>query len=772
MQTSLKMKCSLLVVFALNTLVMLPAQTAAKGKALTGGHIVATSENTLPPVTTHERFITFLTDKEFKSELLLENLRLDSSMTVKPAFITGQGEIPLKTVTMPPHSSATVDVNSSVPIGGSGKQGLIVVRYDSDSYGSISAVIQSSDEKHKLYLSSVGWSREEFWYGTTLDAVIWAPESETQGFVSLVNTSSEPRIVHATFIVGGRSEDAPQIRIAPRQAEFLPIDSLVARSHENGAGIHLAFTGNPGDITAEGTLFNKETGFSQYIRFADTSLKFTSTSLRTNFLLVGQQPAEDHFPTQILFHSVAAVRNVDSSPVEVTPIVTYVPNGSVQTVTLPKLTLGVQESKVLDFNQLQNEGELPLDFKQGSLELRPNTNHNSIVAELFNFNEATGGYVVGSSFTAHPTRATGAIWRIDGTYQTTIMVQNTAAEDDKVSLKLFSGTDTYNKSFPLGAGKLLKINLRQLQQEAVPDDDGNVLTALSGTLSLSGSKGIGTKLAFDKLIHSADASEYVGLPANPCVYVYGIVLVLYSTNDPAIFNAFVDANWTDGTVTEDQAFPSSSNSSEASVNGNVVTLHAVDGSSHSVSLQMSQNYPACDACSADTFFAQHAVSVPACGAPTNFSQGSCSDIGNGTLEIHYTWGSSTGNVSDLSASGCTMGEIVTYPGSSNPYNPPSPPFPTNNPFTNPTILDFAAFTGRGVDDHGMPSTTFVKPYSNQSFTATQFYRYKCACGSNANNYVNVAGPLSIVRSVSRNSNGSFEFTVTKSGCQAAINPLP
>jgi hypothetical protein len=154
--------------------------------------------------------------------------------------------------------------------------------------------------------------------------------------------------------------------------------------------------------------------------------------------------------------------------------------------------------------------------------------------------------------------------------------------------------------------------------------------------------------------------------------------------------------------------------------------------------------------------------------PTNFQQQSCSDKRNGDLHFVYAWGSSTGKLADLA--GCTVGEIVTYPGTQNPWPFPSPPFPADA-YANPTVGDVDATTGTFTDDHLLtPSTTFVKPYSSSSFTATQYYRYKCACTNGS--YVNIVGPISIVRSVSSNGKGGWEFTVSKSDCQAIISPLP
>jgi hypothetical protein len=153
--------------------------------------------------------------------------------------------------------------------------------------------------------------------------------------------------------------------------------------------------------------------------------------------------------------------------------------------------------------------------------------------------------------------------------------------------------------------------------------------------------------------------------------------------------------------------------------------------------------------------------------PVNFHQLSTSDQGNGDLHFTYSWDSSSGNLADLSA--CTVGEIVTYPGG-NPYMWPSPPFPATSS-NNPTIAEGAATAGMGVDDN-VVSGSFVKPYGASSFTATEYFRYKCTNVNNGN-YVNLMGPLSIARSVQQNSNGTWKFIVTKpTNGQATINPLP
>lgn len=164
-----------------------------------------------------------------------------------------------------------------------------------------------------------------------------------------------------------------------------------------------------------------------------------------------------------------------------------------------------------------------------------------------------------------------------------------------------------------------------------------------------------------------------------------------------------------------------------------------------------------------------------CPVPVNFRQvGTGTDIGGGQLAFQYAWDSSTGNINDLAT--CNVGEIVTFPGPSGPgvqYFWPSPPFPAGSSSDNPSIDYLPGSRGGFADIHHLddPNYTFVKPYRAASFTGTQYYRYSCPC-SNGGAWRNVMGPLSIVRSVSQNPNGTWKYTVTKSGASATINPLP
>jgi hypothetical protein len=156
-----------------------------------------------------------------------------------------------------------------------------------------------------------------------------------------------------------------------------------------------------------------------------------------------------------------------------------------------------------------------------------------------------------------------------------------------------------------------------------------------------------------------------------------------------------------------------------------------------------------------------------CAVPNNFHQVGSGTNNSGTLHFVYAWGSSTGNLADLSQ--CTIGEIVAYPGVTNPYVWPNPPMNASTP--NPTVINVPATLGTFNDDHRPPGGGFVTPFAAASFTAVQQYRYQCPCASTGN-FVPLVTGITIARSVSQNSGQStWRYTITKSGSSATINPI-
>ena len=120
--------------------------------------------------------------------------------------------------------------------------------------------------------------------------------------------------------------------------------------------------------------------------------------------------------------------------------------------------------------------------------------------------------------------------------------------------------------------------------------------------------------------------------------------------------------------------------------------------------------------------------------------------------------------------GCRFGEYLTHPG---PLGQPyyfQPPFPSCV-IQNPMVTDDDARAGGALDTHNLNSTAFRPPYFNSGVAATQIYRFRCPC-YNGFNWVTLMGPHSVNYAVSQNLNGSFKYTLSKTGTTATISPLP
>jgi hypothetical protein len=162
-----------------------------------------------------------------------------------------------------------------------------------------------------------------------------------------------------------------------------------------------------------------------------------------------------------------------------------------------------------------------------------------------------------------------------------------------------------------------------------------------------------------------------------------------------------------------------------------------------------------------------------CAVPTSFSMIDAACLPTGELDLSYVWSSSTGNTADISA--CWIGEYVTYNGT-----PPSPPFPINSGYVNPTInppQGTSNGTWLGIlDRNRLPDGSFRPPYTNATFTGSQNWGYNCPC-QGASVVAVIATPFSqysgidILRQVTPLYPPTWYYTVLNQGNFCSL-PLP
>jgi hypothetical protein len=149
--------------------------------------------------------------------------------------------------------------------------------------------------------------------------------------------------------------------------------------------------------------------------------------------------------------------------------------------------------------------------------------------------------------------------------------------------------------------------------------------------------------------------------------------------------------------------------------------------------------------------------------PINFATYGENNLVDGTMVFSYTWQSSSGNISDLAS--CVVGEDVQYPGSGATYAWPAPMVTTS---TNPTIINIPGnqtgpnSTTAGFGDYNKAPSSYTKPYAASSFDATQILQWACP-NYNDGAFYRFVPNIAISRSVSLNSNGQWQYQITKSG---------
>jgi hypothetical protein len=153
--------------------------------------------------------------------------------------------------------------------------------------------------------------------------------------------------------------------------------------------------------------------------------------------------------------------------------------------------------------------------------------------------------------------------------------------------------------------------------------------------------------------------------------------------------------------------------------------------------------------------------------PVNFLQTGVTTLPNTYIKFTYTWGSSSGVLSDISQ--CNVREFVTYPG----YVPgqqlfyywTSPPY-VNTDVPNPSTGGQGPANAAGLTDT-QSNPGFAKPYKTDSVTSNQVYQFQCPYYQN-NQWVQFApqsGTMPITRVVQQVS-GKWQYTITKSGWSA------
>jgi len=367
----------------------------------------------------------------------------------------------------------------------------------------------------------------------------------------------------------------------------------------------------------------------------------------------------------------------------------------------------------------------------------------------------------------------GGMWEVDSTHNSLVAVGNGSNKPARAELTILynHGTGQYKIERTLAPDEQIMVDFGELIRQQIPDKLGRTLPLdlVSGAyrirdLADTAAGGVYEgKVIVDKTY--GHAAYGCGVCCGPTVPFMewdplGVPVASFS-------NQSVEAHDSCSGQNQDMTsvFPTwwTDNTAIATANLNQINGVSPGTTTHNAT---SANIPwmGIRGCPQEQKTAGAGTNV--CAVPTNFRRTNWTGAADGTLTITYAWDSSSGKQSDLSS--CTIGEYVTYPGTANPYTWPRPPFGQQTP--NPTSVSGSG-ANAGFTDTQSPPGQWITPYITASFTANQTYQYVCPC-ANGGNQVRMAS-YTVTRSVTKNSDGTYEYTITKSSGESATrDPLP
>jgi hypothetical protein len=758
------------------------------------------------PVMAQTTNIPYFTLRDGMSSILTLNNVGPTATSVAITIYSMEGNAhPLDPITLDPHSYKQIDLSTVVP-GDEFSAGNIKVAYTAIMMGVTCQVSVFSLDKRVSFESREPYEMQPTedmmpMMSNKLGGVLSLPHREVEGFLALTNTSANQATVRVK--VGSKQKS---VTLFARQTQLLRLNDEFSEGSPRAALVTLEYSGIPGDIITSGFVLDLKNGFSSAFTMVDPSLD-VSSHLSGAHLRIGEPDRSEGFPENTHFRSPLLLANRGDKPVTAHVLLDYkikrklemtpsdpsqaeVSEDQFNTLSVGSVIVppeGVQKIELSDFVVKLGKGPVVEAGVDVDYDAVPGT----LLGQLVSVDQ-TGDYSfeVPIKDPAAVTEGMDGIypWTLDEGTNTVVHLKNTTGSPVSAYMTLgyhdSVGFNTYRHPLiSLRPYETVEIDIQGLKDSKTPDLLGHILPT-----DVTRGQAVWHQVTPYSMIGRAEQTNVregiarsFSCNQNCCDNYFENAYLSPSSLRGAAGGTGGLGSYVNGTSCSGYPFgPLVNNAtySWASSNAAVATVSScVNGASGCTVSYVGSGSASINASAHYTYYidtrpcfcqgrgAYTPVSSSVTVAvPTNFRQTSAADIGNGVLEFHYAWDSSSGNLGDLNA--CTVGEIVTYPGG-NPYSWPSPPFPAQST-VNPVVIDLPANTGNFKDDH-THSSPFVKPYSTSHFTATQYYRYKC---TGQGNYTNLAGPNYIDRDILPDNSAHWYYDVIKSGSHAILDPLP
>jgi hypothetical protein len=742
------------------------------------------------------------------STLTLNNVGpAPTPVTVTIYNMEGKAQV-LAPITLAPHSFKQIELRDVV-VGDDFDSGNLKVAYNGISMGLTCQVSVSNPEKRVSFESRDVWGQQDMKdmmpsMTTNLSGILSLPQETAEGFLTVTNIGTNKVTVQVS--TGSKPKT---VALYSRQTRLVKLSDEADQRGPRAFLVKLQHDGMPGDIVTTGFVLDLKLGYSSAFTMLDPGL-MTSSHLAGAHLRIGKPDASEGFPERTQFRSPLLLANIGLNSVNAHVSIDYtlrkasessdssestdgdgVTEGRFSTATINNLTIAPGTLTRIELSDALEK--LGIDsISEAGVDIDYDTAPGTLIGNLVSVDQ-TGDY----SFEV-PIKDPSAMmemmegiypWNLDNGNNTVLHLKNTTNKP-VTGLLVFDylengAVQTYNPpGIILKPYQTVAIDIQKLRDSKKPDVRGQIFppNITEGQVQWR------QEIPYSMIGRAEQTNVKEGIARS---FSCGYSCCLWYTEDDTLDPSPVDIG-VNGSATL-VAHKSGIGCNDLNYGPTVITagtwtsgLSAIvtvssglvsyvgDGNT-SVSASVLQNYyDDGGTCSCH----HHTQSVPVSAGvragpyPVGY-QISTFTTNAGALQFKYVWGSSTGNLADLS--GCVVGEIVTYPGAPLDYNWPSPPFPHNPTIhPNPAVIDLAATPGFLNDNHiwyyGSQYGGFVKPYTSSSFSAYQYYRYKCG---HSTDYTILAGLLTITRSVGPSTGTNWKYTITKTGgYTTGVDPLP
>ncbi len=435
-------------------------------------------------------------DPGWHTEIMLRNNLASAPLTVSPVLRLFDGtEIPLTAITVPAATVGTIDLHEALMnahpevMGSSNPYGSMVLRYSSAFNSNLYASVMVHDDGHPILYHLDGTTIAPEFKRGYLEGIWWLPKVTTQGYFVLANLSSQQQAGHLVLYRPNGQPWREDITLAPRETQRFPLRNLIAQSGfpDTYGGIAFETDRSAGFVSSSLLLFDEPSGFAATMKMFDhnpVTARETHDYARTGvwttrapMLALTHPDAALLLPVDTVLKPKLMLRNTTNAPLKAKLSLHWKRAEEAGRVQLPELTLGPNETRIVDVGALQEQGLIPLSAAWAQVTLSADAAPDNLMAVATSYDENLR-YGAQTPFSDQMAlHLEGGAWQVDQYHDSLIAAGNGSNHDITARLTFFfdGGSKSYQIEHTIPAQDQLWVDVGKLIRDRTPDKSGTVL---------------------------------------------------------------------------------------------------------------------------------------------------------------------------------------------------------------------------------------------------------------------------------------------------------